>query len=120
MWKGIPVNCGPKGLPTDVNLLYRNHGDGTFADVSAASGIARVTARYPMTAAAADFDEDGWPDIYVACDSTAVHPLPQQPRRDLHRRRAHQRRRVRGVRQRCRPAWASPSATTTATGGSTS
>ena len=71
VWKGIPVNCGPKGLPTDVNLLYRNNGDGTFTDVSAASGIARVTNRYPMTAAAADFDEDGWPDIYVACDTTA-------------------------------------------------
>jgi hypothetical protein len=71
VWKGIAVNCGPKGLPTDVNLLFRNRGDGTFADVSAASGVSRVTGRYPMTAAAADFDEDGWPDIYVACDSTA-------------------------------------------------
>ena len=70
VWKGIPVNCGPKGLPTDVNLLYRNLGDGTFADVSAASGISRVAGRYSMTAAAADFDQDGWPDIYVACDST--------------------------------------------------
>ena len=70
VWKGIAVNCGPKGLPTDVNLLYHNRGEGTFADVSAASGVAKVTARYPMTAAAADFDEDGWPDIYVACDST--------------------------------------------------
>jgi hypothetical protein len=71
VWKGIPVNCGPKGLPTDVNLLYRNRGDGTFVDVSAASGVSRVTGRYSMTAAAADLDEDGWPDIYVACDSTA-------------------------------------------------
>ena len=71
VWKGIPVNCGPKGLPTDVNLLYRNNGDGTFTDVSASSGIAKVTGRYPMTAAAADFDEDGWADIYVACDTTA-------------------------------------------------
>jgi hypothetical protein len=70
-WKGIPVNCGPKGLPFDTNLLYRNQGDGTFADVSAPSGIARVTGRYPMTAAAADLDGDGWTDIYVACDSTA-------------------------------------------------
>jgi hypothetical protein len=70
VWKGIPVNCGPKGLPTDVNLLYRNKGDGTFADVSVASGISSVTGRYSMTAAAADFDEDGWTDIYVACDTT--------------------------------------------------
>ena len=72
LWKGIPVNCGPKGLPTDTNLLYHNDGDGTFADVSDASGIARVTGRYSMTAVAADFDGDGWPDIYVASDSTAA------------------------------------------------
>jgi hypothetical protein len=70
-WKGIPVNCGPKGLPFDTNLLYRNQGDGTFRDVSMASRIALVTSRYPMTAAAADFTGDGWTDIYVACDSTA-------------------------------------------------
>jgi hypothetical protein len=71
-WKGVPVNCGPKGLRTDTNLLYRNNGDGTFADVSEASGIARVTGRYSMTAAAADLDGDGWIDIYVATDSTAA------------------------------------------------
>jgi enediyne biosynthesis protein E4 len=71
-WKGLPVNCGPKGLATDTNLLYRNNGDGTFTDVSAASGVARVTGRYSMTAAAADLDGDGWIDIYVATDSTAA------------------------------------------------
>jgi hypothetical protein len=72
LWKGIPVNCGPKGLPTDTNLLYRNRGDGTFEDVSEASGIARVRNRYPMTALAADFTDDGWIDLYVASDSTAA------------------------------------------------
>jgi hypothetical protein len=72
VWKGVPVNCGPKGLPTDTNLFYRNRGDGTFEDVSDISGIAKVTARYPMTAVATDLDEDGWPDIYVASDSTAA------------------------------------------------
>ncbi|MGH9373857.1 MAG: CRTAC1 family protein [Vicinamibacterales bacterium] len=72
VWKGIPVNCGPKGLPTDTNLFYRNRGDGTFEDVSDASRIARVTGRYPMTAVAADLDEDGWTDLYVAADSTAA------------------------------------------------
>jgi hypothetical protein len=70
-WKGVPVNCGPKGLPTDANLLYRNNGDGTFRDVSEASGIAKVQGRYSMTATTTDFDNDGWTDIYVACDSTA-------------------------------------------------
>ncbi|HJR61600.1 MAG TPA: CRTAC1 family protein [Vicinamibacterales bacterium] len=72
VWKGIAVNCGPKGLPTDTNLLYRNNGDGSFADVSQVSGIAKVTGRYPMTAVAADLDADGWSDIYVASDSTAA------------------------------------------------
>lgn len=70
-WKGIPVNCGPKGLPTDTNLLYHNNGDGTFTDVSDQSGVSKVTNRYPMTAVVTDYNNDGWPDIYVACDSTA-------------------------------------------------
>ncbi|HXW08013.1 MAG TPA: CRTAC1 family protein [Vicinamibacterales bacterium] len=71
-WKGVPVNCGPKGLPTDTNLLYRNDGNGRFTDVSERSGISAVQGRYSMTAAAADFDGDGWSDIYVASDSTAA------------------------------------------------
>jgi enediyne biosynthesis protein E4 len=71
-WKGVPVNCGPRGLPTDTNLLYRNSGDGTFTDVSVPSGIAAVTGRYSMTALAADLDRDGWIDLYVATDSTAA------------------------------------------------
>ncbi len=70
-WKGIPVNCGPKGLPFARNWLYHNNGDGTFTDVSEKSGSGKVFERYPMTAAAADFNDDGWIDIYVACDSTA-------------------------------------------------
>lgn len=71
LWKGVPVNCGPKGLPTDTNLLYHNNGDGSFTDVSESSGIAKVSERYAMTAVVTDFNDDGWPDIYVACDSTA-------------------------------------------------
>ena len=69
-WKGVPVNCGPRGLPTGYVQLFRNNGDGTFTDVSRESGVARAGGAYPMTAVAADFDDDGWPDIYVACDST--------------------------------------------------
>jgi len=69
-WKGIPVNCGPRGLPPGFVSLYRNNGDGTFTDVSAASGMAKARGSYAMTVVSADFDNDGWPDIYVACDST--------------------------------------------------
>ena len=69
-WKGVPVECGPRGLPTGKHSLYRNNGDGTFTDVSQKAGIASATGCYGMTVVAADFDEDGWPDIFVACDST--------------------------------------------------
>ena len=71
LWKGVPVNCGPRGLPADTNMLFHNDGGGRFTDVSRASGVAAVTGRYSMTATAADVDGDGWLDIYVACDSTA-------------------------------------------------
>ena len=69
-WKGIPVNCGPRGLPAGRHLLYRNNGDGTFTEVTKEAGIAGATESYGMTVVTADFDEDGWPDIFVACDST--------------------------------------------------
>ncbi len=69
-WKGIPVNCGPRGLPPESNLLFHNNGDGTFTDVTEKSGIGKVKGSYGLTAVAADFDNDGWPDIYVAGDST--------------------------------------------------
>jgi hypothetical protein len=69
-WKGIPVECGPRGLPPGYHSLYRNNGDGTFTDVSKQTGISELRESYGMTAIAADFNEDGWPDIYVACDST--------------------------------------------------
>ena len=69
-WKGVPVNCGPRGLPTGFVRLFRNNGDGTFTDVSRESGVNLATKSYPMTTVAADYDNDGWPDIYVACDST--------------------------------------------------
>ncbi len=67
---GVPVNCGPRGLPYGHHALYHNNGDGTFTDVTAASGIGKVDGGFGLTVAAADFDNDGWTDIYVACDST--------------------------------------------------
>ncbi len=69
-WKGIPVNCGPRGLPFGRHSLYKNNGDGTFTDVSVASGVGKPWSNYGMTVVTADFNEDGWPDIYVASDST--------------------------------------------------
>jgi peptide methionine sulfoxide reductase MsrB len=68
-WKGVPVNCGPRGLPTGYVQLFRNNGKGVFADVTKESGVGAARGSYPMTAVAADYDNDGWPDIYVACDS---------------------------------------------------
>jgi enediyne biosynthesis protein E4 len=70
-WKGINVMCGPRGLKPGANALYHNNGDGTFADVSRKSGILNTTGCYGFTSLTADFDHDGWTDIYVACDSTA-------------------------------------------------
>ena len=69
-YRGITVNCGPRGLPFDSNLLYRNRGDGTFEDVSVRSGIAKVTGHYALGVLAGDINDDGRPDIYVACDQT--------------------------------------------------
>ena len=69
-WKGVAVNCGPRGLPTGFVQLFHNNGDGTFTDVSKQSGVSAASGSYPMTTVAADYDNDGWPDIYVACDST--------------------------------------------------
>src|SRR5438874_1467220 len=69
-WKGVAVNCGPRGLPPGFVQLFHNNGDGTFTEVSKTSGVAAAGGSYPMTVVAADYDNDGWPDIYVACDST--------------------------------------------------
>lgn len=69
-WKGMQVWCGPHGLKTGHNALYHNNGDGTFTDVSEAAGILKPGGRFGLGVAVADFDNDGWPDIYVACDQT--------------------------------------------------
>lgn len=69
-FKGVPVNCGPRGLVPERPMLYHNNGDGTFTDVTARSGIGAVTPGFGLTAVAADLDGDGWQEIYLACDST--------------------------------------------------
>ena len=72
LYKGILVACGPPGLAPGKNILYHNNGDGTFTDVSEKAGMWTTYGNYALSAAVADFDNDGWPDIYVANDSTAA------------------------------------------------
>jgi hypothetical protein len=69
-WKGLPVMCGPRGLPPARNRLLRNAGNGKFEDVSEKSGVGKPTGCYGFTVVASDFDNDKLPDLYVACDST--------------------------------------------------
>ena len=70
LYKSVMVACGPPGLQGGKNILYHNNGDGTFTDVSEASGILRANGTYGLGVLTADLDNDGWPDIYVANDST--------------------------------------------------
>jgi enediyne biosynthesis protein E4 len=71
LWKGVPVMCGPRGLPWNSNILYHNRGDGTFEDVTKKAHIDKTNGHYGLSVSTLDFDDDGWPDIYVACDSTS-------------------------------------------------
>jgi enediyne biosynthesis protein E4 len=71
LWKGVPVMCGPQGLPTASNILYHNRGDGTFEDVTKKAQIDKTSGAYSFSVTMLDYDDDGWPDMYVACDSTA-------------------------------------------------
>src|SRR5262249_48290050 len=81
---GRATACGPRGFDGGTNLLYHNRGDGTFEDVTMKAGIHVPSGPHPagfakkewipggsygFAAVASDFDDDGWPDIYVACDS---------------------------------------------------
>jgi hypothetical protein len=66
---GVPVQCGPRGLPGSGDSLYRNRGDGTFEDVSTRAHVADPKGRYGMGVAWSDFDADGRPDLFVANDA---------------------------------------------------
>jgi hypothetical protein len=70
MWKGTPVMCGPRGLPHHKNILYHNRGDGTFEGVTVKAHIDQTNGHFALGVSTLDYDNDGWPDIYVACDST--------------------------------------------------
>jgi enediyne biosynthesis protein E4 len=68
-FRGIPVQCGPWGLPGESDFLFRNRGDGTFEEVSRTARVDDATHYYGMQAVWADYDNDGWPDLYVANDA---------------------------------------------------
>jgi enediyne biosynthesis protein E4 len=70
IWKGAPVMCGPRGLPWTKNTLYHNLGNGKFEDVTIKAHIDQTTGHYGFSVSTLDFNDDGWPDIFVACDST--------------------------------------------------
>jgi hypothetical protein len=70
-YKGVLVACGPPGLIGGKNILFHNNGDGTFSDVSERAGISQTNGTFGLGVLTADFNNDGWPDIYVANDSTA-------------------------------------------------
>jgi len=70
IYRGLSVNCGPRGLAGETSTLYHNNGDGTFRDISVQSGIGAPGGYFGLGVLTADFDNDGWPDIYVASDST--------------------------------------------------
>jgi hypothetical protein len=71
LYKGLMVACGPPGLQGAKNILFHSNGDGTFTDVSERAGILKTPGTYGLGVLVADFDNDGWPDIYVANDSTS-------------------------------------------------
>ena len=70
MWKGAPVMCGPRGLKGATNVLYHNLGNGKFEDVTKRAKIDQTPGHFCFSVSTLDFDEDGWPDIFIACDST--------------------------------------------------
>ena len=68
-FRGVLVQCGPWGLQGETDLLYHNRGDGTFEEVSQKAGIDNPHHYYGMGVVWADYDNDGWPDLYVADDA---------------------------------------------------
>ena len=72
-FKGVAVQCGPWGMEGETDLLYHNRGDGTFEEVSKKAGVDDPDKYYGLGATWGDYDNDGWPDLFVADDATPNH-----------------------------------------------
>jgi len=70
-YRGVAVQCGPRGLRGESDWLYQNDGKGRFTDVSERAGVRDPGRHYGLGVAWLDYDDDGWPDLYVANDT---HP----------------------------------------------
>ena len=70
IWKGTPVMCGPRGLESAPNILYHNLGGGKFENMSKSSGFEHTNGHYCFSITTLDYNDDGWLDLYIACDST--------------------------------------------------
>jgi hypothetical protein len=68
-FRGIVVQCGPWGMTGETDLLYHNRGDGTFEEVSQKAGVSDPNGYYGLGVVWGDYDNDGWPDLYVANDT---------------------------------------------------
>jgi enediyne biosynthesis protein E4 len=68
-YRGIAVQCGPRGLPGAGDALYRNNRDGTFSEISGAAGVSDPAGHYGLGVQWCDFNEDGYVDLYVANDN---------------------------------------------------
>ena len=78
-YKGVPVQCGPRGLPGAGDSLFRNNGNGTFTDVSKKAGVDDMSGHYGLGVTWTDFDDDGWPDVFVANDATPNYVYRNNP-----------------------------------------
>jgi enediyne biosynthesis protein E4 len=68
-FRGVLVQCGPWGMQGESDFLFHNRGDGTFEDVSKKAGVDDPKRYYGMGVVWGDYDNDGWPDLYVANDA---------------------------------------------------
>ena len=70
-YRGVPVQCGPRGLPGESDVLFRNEGNLRFAEVAAPAGVADSRGAFGLGVGWFDYNDDGWPDLFVANDSGA-------------------------------------------------